>query len=47
MKLLLQEYSRTETAEKLGIHRNTPRNQVNSMKKELTEMLDSLFAVFK
>ncbi len=47
MKLLLQEYSRTETAEKLGIHRNTPRNQVNSMKKELTEMLDSLFAMFK
>lgn len=47
IKLLLQEYSRTETAEKLGIHRNTPRNQVNSMKKELTEMLDSLFAMFK
>lgn len=47
MRLLLQEYSRTETAEKLGIHRNTPRNQVNSMKEELTKMLDDLFAMFK
>lgn len=46
MKLLLQEYSRTETAEKLGLHRNTPRNQVNSMKQELTGMLDNLFAMF-
>lgn len=47
MKLLLQEYSRTETAEKLGVHRNTPRNQVNSMKEDLTKMLDDLFAMFK
>lgn len=47
MKLLLQGYSRTEAAERLGIHRNTPRNQVNSMKEELTEMLDCLFAMFK
>nr|WP_302136465.1 hypothetical protein [uncultured Schaedlerella sp.] len=46
MKLLLQEYSRTETAEKLRIHRNTPRNQVNSMKEDLTKMLDDLFAMF-
>lgn len=46
MKLLLQEYSRTDAAEALGLHRNTPRNQINSMKKELTEMLDSLFAMF-
>lgn len=46
MKLLLQEYSRTETAEKLGIHRNTPRNQVNAMKEDLTKMLDDLFAMF-
>lgn len=47
MKLLLQEYSRTETADRLGIHRNTPRNQVNSMKDELTEMLDGLFAMYR
>lgn len=47
MKLLLQEYSRTETAEKLGVHRNTPRNQVNSMKEDLTKMLDDLFAMFR
>ena len=46
MRLLLKEYSRTEAAEELGIHRNTPRNQVNSMKKELTDMLDGLFAMF-
>lgn len=46
MKLLLQEYSRTETAEKLGVHRNTPRNQVNSMKEDLTKELDDLFAMF-
>lgn len=46
MKLLLQEYSRTEAAEKLGLHRNTPRNQVSSMKQELTGMLDNLFAMF-
>lgn len=46
MKLLLQEYSRTETAEKLGVHRNTPRNQVNAMKDDLMGMLDNLFAMF-
>lgn len=46
MKLLLQEYSRTETAERLGVHRNTPRNQVNAMKDDLMGMLDNLFAMF-
>ena len=46
MKLLLLEYSRTETAEKLGDHRNTTRNQVNAMKEDLTKMLDDLFSMF-
>lgn len=46
MRLLLQEYSKKETAEELDVHRNTPRNQINSMKEELREMLDDLFAMF-
>ena len=46
MKLLLQGYSRSEAAEELGVHRNTPRNQVNAMKAELMDMLDGLFAMF-
>lgn len=47
MKLLLQEYSKAEIAEELDIHRNTPRNQVNTMKEELREMIDDLFEMFK
>ena len=46
MKLLLQGYTRTEAAEELGVHRNTPRNQVNAMKEELTKVLDDLFSMF-
>lgn len=47
IKLLLQDYSRSEAAKELNIHRNTPRNQVNAMKDELMEMLDGLFSLFK
>lgn len=46
MKLLLQDYSKTEAAKELDIHRNTPRNQINAMKEELKGMLDDLFAMF-
>lgn len=47
MEKKLQENSDTETAKDLDIHRNTVRNQVNTMKEDLIEMLDNLSAIYR
>ena len=47
MEMLLQEYTRKETAEKLGIHRNTPQNRINSMKEDIMNLLEGMFEMFR
>lgn len=46
MELLLQDFEKKEVAERLGVHRNTPTNQVNAMKDELRELIDNLFSMY-